>query len=82
MCAITADHGNAELMWDAQHDQPHTAHTTSPVPMVFCGEDLVGAPLRPVGTLADVAPTLLELAGLQPSAGMDGVSLLQAAPKG
>ena len=80
VCAITADHGNAELMWDDEHDQPHTAHTTSPVPMLFCGDDLVGAQLRPMGTLADVAPTLLELAGLQPSAGMDGVSLLQSVP--
>ena len=77
VCAITADHGNAELMWDTTHDQPHTAHTTSPVPIVFCGEDLIGARLRPMGTLADVAPTLLDMMGLAPSAGMDGLSLLE-----
>jgi 2,3-bisphosphoglycerate-independent phosphoglycerate mutase len=74
--AITADHGNAEQMWDEEHDQPHTAHTTNPVPIVFCGEDLVGARPRPMGILADVAPTLLGLAGLPLSEGMDGVTLL------
>ena len=74
--AITADHGNAEMMWDERTDQPHTAHTTNPVPIVLCAEDLVGAKLRPMGTLADVAPTLLRIAGLEPSPGMDGRSLL------
>ncbi len=74
--AITADHGNAELLWDAEHDQPHTAHTTCPVPIVLCCDDLVGARLRPMGILADVAPTLLELAGIERSEGMDGASLL------
>lgn len=75
MVAITADHGNAELMWDERNDQPHTAHTTNPVPIVFCSEDLVGAKLRPMGILADVAPTLLRVAGLEASPGMDGASL-------
>ena len=73
--AITADHGNAELMWDVKNDQPHTAHTTGPVPIVFCSDDLRGARLREMGVLADVAPSLLELAGLEKSEGMDGVSL-------
>jgi 2,3-bisphosphoglycerate-independent phosphoglycerate mutase len=75
--AITADHGNAEMMWDEANDQPHTAHTTNPVPLVLCGEDLVGARLRPMGILADVAPTLLSLADVAPSEGMDGVSLFE-----
>jgi len=73
--AITADHGNAEMMWDEINDQPHTAHTTNPVPIVFCSKDLIGAKMRPMGILADVAPTLLRVAGLETSPGMDGVSL-------
>ncbi len=77
LVAITADHGNAEQMWDAEHDQPHTAHTTNPVPLVLCCNDLVGAELRPIGILADVTPTLLELAGLSRSPEMDGVSLFE-----
>ena len=72
---ITADHGNAELMWDTENDQPHTAHTTNPVPFLVCCEERRGAVLRPMGILADVAPTLLELAGLERSEGMDGRSL-------
>jgi 2,3-bisphosphoglycerate-independent phosphoglycerate mutase len=75
--AITADHGNAEQMWDDLNDQPHTAHTTNPVPIVFCGDTMRGANLRPMGILADVAPTLLQIAGLEKSAGMDGVSLIE-----
>jgi 2,3-bisphosphoglycerate-independent phosphoglycerate mutase len=73
--AITADHGNSEQLWDPKSDQPHTAHTTNPVPIVFCANELQGQLLRPAGLLADVAPTLLEVAGLQKSPGMDGVSL-------
>ena len=73
---VTADHGNAEQLWDGGHDQPHTAHTLNPVPVVFCSDELRGAKLRPSGVLADVAPTLLELLGIGPSEGMDGVSLL------
>ena len=76
LVAVTADHGNAELMWDEAGDQPHTAHTTNPVPIVLCADDLIGAKLRPMGILADVVPTLCELGGLRKSEGMDGVSLL------
>jgi 2,3-bisphosphoglycerate-independent phosphoglycerate mutase len=77
LVAITADHGNAEQMWDEENDQPHTAHTTNPVPIVFCAEDLRGAKLREMGILADVVPTLCALTGIPTSAGMDGVSLLR-----
>ena len=77
LVAITADHGNAEMLWDEEHDQPHTAHTTNPVPIVLCADDLVGAKLRPMGILADVAPTLLELGGIAIPTVMDGRSLLE-----
>jgi 2,3-bisphosphoglycerate-independent phosphoglycerate mutase len=52
------------MLWDTVHDQPHTAHTLNPVPIVFCGEGLLGQQLRPHGVLADVAPTLLQLLDL------------------
>ena len=77
LVAITADHGNAEEMWDSSTDGPHTAHTTNPVPLVLCSDEIVGQSLRPMGVLADVVPTLCELSGLQCSPGMDGSSLLK-----
>ncbi len=76
LIAITADHGNSEQLWDSIHDSPHTAHTTNPVPIVLCAEDLVGQRLRPMGVLGDVAPTLLELANIPKPAEMTGLSLL------
>ncbi|HEX9792446.1 MAG TPA: 2,3-bisphosphoglycerate-independent phosphoglycerate mutase [Planctomycetota bacterium] len=77
MVCITADHGNAEIMRDPVTGGPHTAHTTNPVPVVLIGEDVRGARLRPMGILADVAPTLLQVRGLPIPAVMDGRSLLQ-----
>jgi 2,3-bisphosphoglycerate-independent phosphoglycerate mutase len=77
LVAITADHGNAEQMWDEEHDQPHTAHTTNPVPIVLCAEDLRGTRLRRMGILADVVPTLCALTDIPRSSGMDGLSLLE-----
>ncbi len=76
LVTITADHGNAEQMWDPANEQPHTAHTTNPVPVVLCCDALLGAKMRPMGILADVAPTLLEVAGIEKPAEMDGRSLL------
>ena len=72
---VTADHGTCELMLDPETGGPHTAHTLNRVPMV-----LLGAPPHTSlidGKLADVAPTLLEIMGIQPPAVMDGHSLLQ-----
>jgi 2,3-bisphosphoglycerate-independent phosphoglycerate mutase len=72
---ITADHGNCELMRDPETGQPHTAHTTNPVPCM-----LVGGPTRAElrdGRLADVAPTILELLGLAVPPEMTGSSLLR-----
>jgi 2,3-bisphosphoglycerate-independent phosphoglycerate mutase len=69
---MTADHGNAEQMVDPATGEPHTAHTTNPVPLVVCAE---GGPLASGGTLADVAPTLLALQGLAVPAAMKGRDL-------
>jgi len=70
---ITADHGNCELMVDPRTGQPHTAHTTNPVPLYWIGRDT--AALRD-GSLADLAPTVLELMGLPVPAEMSGRSLI------
>lgn len=73
-CAlITADHGNADQMYEPD-GSPFTAHTTNPVPLVLTGGN--GAKLRTGGRLADLAPTMLELLGLPQPAEMDGKSLL------
>ena len=79
--AITADHGNAELKVDLESGKPLTAHTTSAVPFVLAGVDGL-ASLRQGGKLGDVAPTLLPLLGLEPSAEMDGDDLSRAVPAG
>ena len=71
---VTADHGNAECMRDAETGAPHTAHTTNPAPAVLVGAP-GGARLRD-GGLADVAPTMLELLGLDRPDSMTGRSLL------
>jgi 2,3-bisphosphoglycerate-independent phosphoglycerate mutase len=72
---VTADHGNAEQMWDRALNAPHTAHTSNPVPVILCGEQFVGKRLRN-GTLRDVAPTMLELMGLARASEMTGASLI------
>lgn len=73
---VTADHGNAEQMWDAELNAAHTAHTTNPVPVILYGERFVGRRLRN-GTLRDVAPTMLELLGIAAGQEMTGASLLE-----
>lgn len=71
---VTADHGNCELMVDPVTGNPHTAHTTYPVPAMVIGSE---ARALAEGRLADVAPTLLALLGLAQPAEMTGVSLLR-----
>ena len=71
---VTADHGNAEQMFDPETGGPHTAHTTNPVPFVTFG---AGQALNSSGALCDVAPTVLALLGLQQPAEMTGRSLLR-----
>ncbi len=56
---MTADHGNAEQMIDYKTGEPHTAHTTNPVPVVLIGVE--GVKLKPTGKLADLVPTMLDL---------------------
>ena len=68
---VTADHGNADCM-RSPDGQPHTAHTTNPVPLILVGAE---ARLRP-GRLADLAPTLLALMGFEKPAEMTGESLI------
>ncbi len=72
---VTADHGNAELMVDPVTGGPHTAHTTNPVPFIVVSGESSTLRLRPGGALADVAPTLLGVLGLQPPPEMDGHDL-------
>ena len=69
---ITADHGNAEQMLQSDGVSPMTAHTTNPVPFILCG---AGNELRE-GRLADIAPTILDVMGLEKPEEMDGQSLI------
>ncbi len=70
---ITADHGNADRMID-DDGSPFTAHTTNPVPFCVVGYD---CGLREGGRLADIAPTMLQIMGLEQPAEMDGKSLIK-----
>ncbi len=72
---LTADHGNCEKMSDEQ-GRPHTAHTTDWVPFILVGEDFKTRKLRASGSLADVAPTLLEILQIPAPSEMSGQSLL------
>lgn len=70
---ITADHGNAEQMIDYKTGEPHTAHTTNPVPLILVGME--EAKLKE-GKLADIAPTMLDIMHLDKPEEMTGESLL------
>ncbi len=74
VCLVTADHGNAEHLLEADGVSPHTAHTSNPVPLLVTGEDLS---LRDGGELADLAPTCLELLGVRSPKVMTGRSLVR-----
>ncbi|MFZ7127101.1 MAG: 2,3-bisphosphoglycerate-independent phosphoglycerate mutase [Desulfobacterales bacterium] len=73
---VTADHGNAEMMRQEDGSR-HTAHTTNPVPFILVDPLRKSALLRTGGILADVAPTILELMGIEAPAEMTGRSLLK-----
>lgn len=70
---VTADHGNAEQMFSADGESPHTAHTTNPVPFLIAGRGQFGLAN---GRLADIAPTVLALLGLEKPAAMTGRNLI------
>jgi 2,3-bisphosphoglycerate-independent phosphoglycerate mutase len=71
---ITADHGNAEMMYNAGNQQAHTAHTSNFVPFVYIGRKAIV--LKTQGTLADIAPTILHILAIAQPAQMTGQSLL------
>ena len=72
---ICADHGNAEQLIDDETGEPFTAHTTNPVPFILVNAD-PSYKLREGGCLADIAPTLIELMGMEQPKEMTGKSLL------
>lgn len=74
-CLLTADHGNAETMLDAAN-RAQTAHSTNPVPLIWIESGQKGRGLRETGILADIAPTLLALWGMDQPQEMTGRSLL------
>jgi 2,3-bisphosphoglycerate-independent phosphoglycerate mutase len=74
-CLITADHGNCEQMIDFTTGQPHTAHTTNPVPLHLVDEGSIGMDLRRDGSLEDLAPTTLGILGLEKPVEMTGRDL-------
>jgi 2,3-bisphosphoglycerate-independent phosphoglycerate mutase len=71
---VTADHGNAEEMWDPAHNCPHTAHTNNPVPIILVDDRQRGNALRD-GVLRDVAPTMLALLRIDRPSEMTGRDL-------
>lgn len=75
---LTADHGNAEKMVDPATGQPHTAHTTNPVPFTLIINDGCERSLREDGILADIAPTALQLLGIAQPKAMTGKSLIKS----
>ena len=73
---VTADHGNAEQMIDYETGEPHTAHTSNPVPFILIDDTRKDVTLREGGRLADIIPTMLELMGLTKPEEMTGESLI------
>jgi 2,3-bisphosphoglycerate-independent phosphoglycerate mutase len=71
---VTADHGNAEQMWDPVANEPHTAHTCNPVPVILVGGPK-GTRLREGGSLSDIAPTMFGILGLERPKEMTGTDL-------
>lgn len=77
-CIITADHGNAEYMWDEKAQVPFTAHTTNPVPCILVDDSRKSVEFREGGRLCDLAPTLLDLMELPVPQEMTGKTLIKS----
>ena len=71
---LTADHGNADMIWDENHN-PFSAHTTNPVPFLITNSHVV---LRKTGNLGDIAPTMLELLDEPLPKEMTGSSMIES----
>ena len=75
---VTADHGNSDQMWDPTVDGPHTAHTLNPVELVVYGKGCESFELvQEDRKLADIAPTIIDLMGLEKPPEMTGISLIK-----
>jgi 2,3-bisphosphoglycerate-independent phosphoglycerate mutase len=77
---ITADHGNADCMFQGNTKNPHTAHTTNLVPLIYVGNKKLKFISKP-GTLSDVSPTLLSIMNIDKPKEMTGQSLLELSDK-
>ena len=73
---VTADHGNAEWMFNEQTNSPQTAHTTNIVPFILITNDMKDAKLKESGALCDIAPTILDLFNIKKPSEMTGESLI------
>ncbi|MEG0145960.1 MAG: 2,3-bisphosphoglycerate-independent phosphoglycerate mutase, partial [Clostridia bacterium] len=76
-CVITADHGNADKMYDTVNGEPFTAHTINPVPVIVVDPAHPKHILRKGGKLCDLCPTLLTLMNLKKPTQMTGKSLIE-----
>ena len=74
---ITADHGNAELMIDADTKKVITSHSTNPVPLIITGDEFKNVQLKSGGRLSDIAPTILDMMNLEKPEEMTGHSLIK-----
>jgi 2,3-bisphosphoglycerate-independent phosphoglycerate mutase len=72
---LTADHGNAEVMENKKTHQPQTAHTTNPVPFIIIDNKKYN--LKETGALSDIAPTVLDIMGIEKPQEMSGVSMIK-----
>ncbi|MFA5134217.1 MAG: 2,3-bisphosphoglycerate-independent phosphoglycerate mutase [Patescibacteria group bacterium] len=73
---ISADHGDAEIVWDKESQQPHTFHTDNLVPFIYVDEQDKNATLREAGSLRDIAPSMLKLLHIDKPDDMTGTSII------